>query len=238
MADRNVQMPEGYRPDDMLGNVVDCLCDRLDDAGLITNYDDRQASLAETCRLLADALGDGDYDSAGDTIWARLGPVLDRIGYEVAQNAGAPAVDPHEFDHSWTDDGTGHCQTCGAPSADQEAAQPQPLRFYDVARQPYADTVPVEDAGEFMIGDYDDGGVGKDGEFKIFLRDLGTGRHTLSPQVCAYGDATGALRRAIDTGLLDAIAADVADSDEFSRRLLALGFIDKSHRPLADEEGR
>lgn len=238
MADRNVQMPEGYRPDDLLGNVVDCLCDRLDDAGLITDYDDRRASLAETCRLVADALGDGDYYSAGDAIWTRVGPMLDWIAFEVARHADAPAVDPHEFDHSWTDDGTGHCKVCGAPSADQEAAQPRPLRFYDVARQPYADTVPFEDAGEFMIGDYDNDGVGEGGEFKIVLRALQGSRRGLSPQICAFGDGTGALRCAIDAGLLDAIAADVTDSNEFSRRLLALGFIDKSHQPLADKEGR
>lgn len=238
MADRNVQMPEGYRPDDLLGNVVDCLCDRLDDAGLITNYDNRQASLAETCRLVAGALGDGDFDSAGDAIWSQVGLMLDRVAFEVAQHAGAPAVDPHEFDHSWTDDGTGHCRICGAPSADLEAAQAQPLRFYDVARQSYAADVPFEDAGEFMIGDYDDEGVGKDGEFKIVLRDLQGSRGGLSPQICAFGDATRALRRAIDAGLLDAIAADVTDSAEFSRRLLSLGFIDKSHQPLANEEGR
>lgn len=237
MADPNVQMPEGYRPDDLLGNVIDCLCDRLHDAGLITDYDDRQASLAETCRLLADALGDGDFDSAGDTIWSQVGPMLDRIASEVAQHAGAPAEDPHEVDHSWSEDGTGHCKVCGAPSADLEAAQAQPLRFYDVARQSYAADVPFEDAGEFMIGDYDDDGVGRDGEFKIVLRDLHR-RGGLSPQVCAFGDATGSLQRAIDAELLGAITADVATPDEFTRRLLALGFIDKSHQPLADEEGR
>jgi hypothetical protein len=123
------------------------------------------------------------------------------------------------------------------------------LKFYDHARQRYADGSPIRDRheAEFMIGDYaPEGGVYEGGEFMIALHRF---KHPsvsdpwgpqvpddyLVPQIRAFGDATGALKRAIKAGLLD-VLDDVADRDEFARRLLALGFIDISDNPLPELE--
>lgn len=114
--------------------------------------------------------------------------------------------------------------------------QPRPpLSFYDHHRQRYADKVPIPDAGEFLIGAYNgDGTVGLDGEFRVALVDMTHGRRWgLYPRLKAFGDGIGALRRAIDAGLLDALErGPVETRDEFAHRLLRLGFVDLSDRPL------
>jgi hypothetical protein len=118
--------------------------------------------------------------------------------------------------------------------ADGRAA---PLRFYDHHRQRYAEKVPIGEAGEFQIGDYgEEGGVGGDGEFKVALVELhGDRRWSLYPHLEAFGDGVGALRRAIEAGLLDALGP-VNSREEFARRLLAIGLVDRSDTPL--REGR
>jgi hypothetical protein len=115
--------------------------------------------------------------------------------------------------------------------------QPQrPLSFYDHHRQRYADRVPIPDAAEFLIGDYNgDGTVAADGEFRVALIDMTVGRRWgLYPRLKAFGDGVGALRRAIDAGLLDALErGPVETRDRFAHRLLHLGFVDLSDRPLS-----
>lgn len=113
---------------------------------------------------------------------------------------------------------------------------PEPLRFYDHHRQRYAGKVPIPEAGEFMIGDYtDEGTVGRDGEFKITLIELhGDRRWSLYPHLEVFGEGIGALRRAIDAGLLDVLRPPVNSRDEFTRRLLDIGLIDRSHNPLPE----
>lgn len=110
--------------------------------------------------------------------------------------------------------------------------RPRPLRFYDHARQRYADKVPLGNAGDFLIGGYnDDGTVSDDGEFRVALIGRGVNRRrwALYPHLEAFGDGVGSLRRAIDAGLLDAIArGPVERADEFARRLLDIGFVDLS----------
>jgi hypothetical protein len=110
----------------------------------------------------------------------------------------------------------------------------KPLSFCDHHRQRYAEKVPISEAGEFLIGDYeDDGTVGGDGEFRITLVELhGDRRWSLYPHLEVYGEGVGALRRGIDVGLLDVLRPPVNSRDEFSRRLLAIGLIDRSDRPL------
>jgi hypothetical protein len=110
----------------------------------------------------------------------------------------------------------------------------RPLSFYDHHRQRYADKVPIPDAGEFLIGDYNgDGTVAADGEFRVALIDMTASRRWgLYPRLMAFGDGTGALRRAIDAGLLDALERPVETRDQFAHRLLRLGFVDLSDRPL------
>jgi hypothetical protein len=87
------------------------------------------------------------------------------------------------------------------------------------------------------IGDYNgDGTVSDDGEFKVVLIDMTVnGRWGLYPHLEAFGDGTGSLRRAIDAGLLDALAAPVERPDQFASRLLRSGFVDLSDRPLATQ---
>ena len=117
-------------------------------------------------------------------------------------------------------------------------AKQRPLRFYDHSCQRYADKVPLGNAGEFLIGDYNgDGTVSDDGEFKIALLDMTVnGRWGLYPHLEAFGDATGSLGRAIDAGLLDALArGPVEKPEEFVPRLLEMGFVDLSDRPLPVE---
>jgi hypothetical protein len=80
----------------------------------------------------------------------------------------------------------------------------------------------------------------EDGEFRVTLHALGSHRDgwALSPRLEAFGDGNGALRLAIDAGLLEALGP-VAGREEFARRLLALGILDRSDNPLpgAAEEG-
>lgn len=58
-------LPEGYDPDNLMGNVVDCVADRLDDVAMIP--DDANA-VEWTCRLIAKTYGDGDYTMAEDEL--------------------------------------------------------------------------------------------------------------------------------------------------------------------------
>ncbi|MBN9624210.1 MAG: hypothetical protein J0H06_14895, partial [Actinobacteria bacterium] len=61
-------------------------------------------------------------------------------------------------------------------------------------------------------------------------------RWSLNPHLEAFGDGDGALLRAIDAGILDALGP-VASRDEFARRLLAMGMIDDSDEPLPGGDG-
>lgn len=112
---------------------------------------------------------------------------------------------------------------------------PEPLRFHDHHRQRYAEKVPIADAGEFQIGDYtEEGTVGDGGEFRVTLVELHGGhRWSLDPHLEVYGDGIGSLRRAIDAGLLDTLEP-VNSRDEFARRLMAIGLVDRSDQPLPD----
>lgn len=112
-----------------------------------------------------------------------------------------------------------------------------PLRFCDHHRQRYAEKVPIPEAGEFLIGDYeDDGTIGGDGEFRVTLVELhGDRRWSLYPHLEVYGEGVPALRRAIDAGLLDALGP-VNSRDEFARRLLAIGLVDRSDAPLPEAQ--
>jgi transcriptional regulator with XRE-family HTH domain len=109
------------------------------------------------------------------------------------------------------------------------------LSFYDLHRQRYAEGNPIAEAAEFTIGDFPSagGGVGPSGEFKIKLIELvDGGRWSLYPHLEVFGDGTDALRRAIAAGLLEALGP-VASRDDFGRRLIALGFVDRSDAPIA-----
>ena len=107
------------------------------------------------------------------------------------------------------------------------------LGFHDHHRQRYSEAVRIAEAGEFTIGDYlADGSIAEDGGFAVALVELpGSPTPVLHPRLSAFGDGAGALRRAIGAGLLDALAP-ASGSEEFSRRLIALGFTDLSDRPL------
>jgi hypothetical protein len=109
-----------------------------------------------------------------------------------------------------------------------------PLRFIDHHRQHYAGKVPIAEAGEFIIGSYhEDGSLDEDGEFRVTLHALGAHRDrwALTPRLEAFGDGNGALQRALDAGLLEALGP-VAGREEFAQRLLALGILDRSDNPL------
>jgi len=110
-----------------------------------------------------------------------------------------------------------------------------PLCFCDHHRQRYAGKVPIDEAGEFPIGAYeDDGTVGGDGEFRVTLVELhGDWRWSLYPHLEVYGEGVPALRRAIDAGLFD-VLGPVNSRDEFAHRLLAIGLIDRSDTPLSE----
>lgn len=108
------------------------------------------------------------------------------------------------------------------------------LGFYDLQRQRYAEANPVCEAGEFQIGDYggEGGALGQGGEFKVTLIELGNGgRWGLYPHLEVFGDGKVALRDAIDAGILD-ILGPVASHEEFARRLIAIGIVDRSDAPL------
>jgi hypothetical protein len=97
--------------------------------------------------------------------------------------------------------------------------------------------VPIPDATSSRSADYieGEGTVGGDGKFKITLVELhGDRRWSLYPHLEVYGDGVGALRRGIDAGLLDTLGP-VNSRDEFARRLLAIGLIDRSDNPLPGE---
>lgn len=59
--------PEGYRPDNLLGNIVDVISDR---SGL---------EPAEVATRVASSWGDGDYGCAEDAIWTMVGPLIDSV---------------------------------------------------------------------------------------------------------------------------------------------------------------
>lgn len=127
--------------------------------------------------------------------------------------------------------------------ADQLIAQAQEvdaegrLGFYDLGRQRYAEANPIREAGEFQIGDYGRGGSpGGGGEFKVTLNELGNGgRWALYPHLEVFGDGKGALSDAIDAGILD-VLGPVSSPDEFARRLIAIGIVDRSDAPLSGAE--
>jgi hypothetical protein len=110
-----------------------------------------------------------------------------------------------------------------------------PLCFCDHQRQRYAGEVPIDEAGEFLIGDYtDEGTIGGDGEFRVTLVELhGDRRWSLYPHLEVYGESVPALYRAIDAGLLG-VLGPVNSRDEFARRLLAIGLVDRSDTPLPE----
>ncbi|MBS1845668.1 MAG: hypothetical protein JST53_14725 [Actinobacteria bacterium] len=122
-------------------------------------------------------------------------------------------------------------EAVGPPRAEAGA---ESLRFIDCDRQRYSERVPGAEAGEFFIGDFlDGGGTGDDGEFKVTLIELGQGGPWgLYPHLEAFGEGNAALRRAIAAGLLDSLGR-VGSREEFARRLIGLGFIDRSDTPLA-----
>lgn len=111
------------------------------------------------------------------------------------------------------------------------------LGFYDLGRQRYAEANPIREAGEFQIGDYGRNGSPEGGgEFKVTLIELGNGgRWGLYPHLEVFGDGRAALRDAIDAGILD-ILGPVASPDEFARRLIAIGIVDRSDAPLSGAE--
>lgn len=117
----------------------------------------------------------------------------------------------------------------------ERASQTEPLAFIDHHRQNYADAVPAEEDGDFLIGEYAEGdqGTGRLGEFKILLHRFDR-QPMLSPKMCVFGDATGALARITQLagGSLTDLLSDVGSRDEFSRRLLALGLRDASDKPM------
>jgi hypothetical protein len=120
-----------------------------------------------------------------------------------------------------------------AEARELEGAEIAPLRFIDHHRQRYAAKVPIADAGEFFIGAYhEDGSVDRDGEFRVVLMELMHGRGpALTPRLDVFGEGEGALRRAVEAGMLEALRP-VSSRDEFARRLLAMGMVDGSDSPL------
>lgn len=113
----------------------------------------------------------------------------------------------------------------------------RPLAFIDHQRQDYAERVPVSGEGEFLIGDYlEGGGVGTIGAFKISLHWLGARYGMLDARLSVFGDGAGALKEMLGlVGDLAGVLGPVADHEEFSRRLLELGLRDASDTPLAEE---
>lgn len=107
------------------------------------------------------------------------------------------------------------------------------LGFCDLHRQRYAEGNPIAEAAEFTFGEFPaGGGVGPAGEFNVKLIELSDGQgRGLFPHLEVFGEGTEALRRAIAAGLLEALGL-VASREEFGRRLIALGFVDRSDAPL------
>lgn len=114
------------------------------------------------------------------------------------------------------------------------------LDFLDHHRQDYAERVRIAAEGEFLIGErLSDGSLGPGGEFRVELVDLpGPGEHwQLHPRLSCFGEGVGLLRCAIDAGLLDALGP-VSDRREFARRLITIGMVDRSDRPLPGDARR
>lgn len=125
----------------------------------------------------------------------------------------------------------------GQETATRGDGEEEALAFIDHHRQDYAEQVSVPSEGEFLIGDYGDGGgVGTLGEFKVVLHYLGDRRGMLVPQLCVFGDGAVAFAVLLELagGDLARLLRPVAGRDEFSRRLLKLGLRDGSHTPLAE----
>lgn len=97
------------------------------------------------------------------------------------------------------------------------------LTFSDQSRMGYSETVPPAEAGEFIVNDE----TGVDSEFIIVLHDL-SGVEGLTPQLQVFGDATATLMAFIAAGGLREIEHEVASTEAFSERLLALGLKDVS----------
>ena len=57
------------------------------------------------------------------------------------------------------------------------------------------------------------------------------GRWGLFPHLEVFGDGKAALRDAIETGILD-VLGPVTCPEEFARRLVAIGIVDRSDAPL------
>jgi hypothetical protein len=110
------------------------------------------------------------------------------------------------------------------------------LGFYDLRRQRYAQANPIREGGEFQIGDYRrDGSLEGGGEFKVTLIELGNGgRWGLHPHLEVFGDGKAALCEAIEAGILDFLGP-VSRPEEFARRLIAIGIVDRSDAPLSGE---
>lgn len=68
------------------------------------------------------------------------------------------------------------------------------LAFSDQHRQNYSQEAPPAEAGEFFVGEYmAEGGVGRLGEFRIVLHELGDRSGRIDPQLRIFGDGVGAL---------------------------------------------
>lgn len=126
-----------------------------------------------------------------------------------------------------------------------ENAAVKPLSFCDHHRQRYAEKVPIPEAGEFLIGAYeDDGATGGDGEFRVTLVELhGDRRWSLYPHLEVYGEGVPALHRAIDAGLLDVVPIDVDGSEIVNRRDRPFGRLaddskDRARRSRGNGRGR
>lgn len=106
-----------------------------------------------------------------------------------------------------------------------------PLAFSDQHRQDHSERVRPAGAGDCFVAEYTtEGTVGSLGEFGIVLHELGDCSGRLDPRFHIFGDGAGALAEvALD---LATLLAPVTDHVQFSRRLLALGVADRSHRPL------
>ncbi|MBS1887573.1 MAG: hypothetical protein JSU06_10330 [Actinobacteria bacterium] len=190
-------------------------------------------------RFLARALADDAVaDEVNDAVFAS---VVEGDGDPAALAEKLPACIRRALDDADADDW--RALAAGligeAREMEDEAEERRPLRFIDHHRQRYAGKVPIPEEGEFIIGSQlEDGSLGEDGEFRVTLVGLGCGRRwALHPHLEAFGDGRGALRRAIDGGLLEAIARPVAGREEFARRLLAIGMVDGSDEPLPQGEG-
>lgn len=124
----------------------------------------------------------------------------------------------------------------GADQADEREGAGV-LAFSDQHRQNYSQKAPPAYAGEFLVGEYTtEGTVGRLGEFRIVLHELGDPCGRLDPQLRIFGDGAGALAVLLSEEGTDlaALLAPVLDHVEFSRRFLALGVADRSDRPLKD----